>query len=234
MITRGDRLKIRKLVQEYWEGRVKEASFATLTQGKEVGHTIANIVDTETTRRLQQEFEARFQFDASGKKRERSMGDLWLLSGDTYNPTNVKTGVTGKGGQPNMVSLVKLISALFERQIDSYDLLLVKFALGSEIDVTVYLIDMLNHLEHMTFDAGPGQIMLRADAFFSAVSPQAIPSEDRPLVQKIDDLFALYEDGIRRLVQNRKVRLERLRRKRAEFARRGIRLPIDQSELRLR
>ena len=56
------------------------------------------------------------------------MGDLWLGSSGMYNPINVKAGVYGVGGQPNLVSLAKLTDGLLDHVIDSYYLLFVKFA----------------------------------------------------------------------------------------------------------
>ena len=54
---------------------------------------------------------------------------------------------------------------------------------------------------YTTFDSGPGQMMLRARAFFDAYDPTMV--QTRTISEKVSDLFALYEDGERRLRVNR-------------------------------
>jgi hypothetical protein len=127
---------------------------------------------------------------------------------------NVKTGIVGAEGQPNLVSLKKVLASIMARQIDSYYLLIVKMQIAREgIEPSVYLVDMLDWLDYVTFDSGPGQMMLRAVRFFGefdAEKAQALSIRD-----KVQRLMALYEDGERRLKENRERDLERYR---LEFA----------------
>jgi hypothetical protein len=131
------------------------------------------------------------------------MGDIWLESGGIYHPINVKTGVSSTNGQLNMVSLKKLLDALLGQQIDSYYLLMVKFEIQQPITCIVYFIDMLDYLDYVTFDSGPGQIMLKSRLFFPFLAQQKNPPR-RTIKQKVEHLLALLEDGERRLVENRK------------------------------
>src|SRR5579862_5705749 len=132
----------------------------------------------------------------------RSMGDIWVLSNGIYNPVNIKSGELGKQGQPNMVSLKKLLRALLLRQIDSYYLLLVKMKLGASPQATVYLVDILDHLDVTTFDSGPGQIMLKERLFYQRMADGATPPI-LTLDEKIAKLFEMLEDADRRLLENR-------------------------------
>jgi hypothetical protein len=144
------------------------------------------------------------------------MGDIWLEDNDIYHPINVKSGLVGSEGQPNLVSLKKVLNAILSRWIDSYYLLIVKLEIPEpgRIRPTVYLVDMLNHLDLVTFDSGPGQIMLRARAFFSGYD-QAKKSKVQPFGDKVSRLMDLLEDGERRLKANRERSLELFR---ARFA----------------
>lgn len=163
---------------------------------------MADFVDERTTALLEVKFVTRFQSGKGGVARARSMGDVWLQSGGLFNPINVKTGVSGANGQPNLVSLKKLLRALLHDEIDSYYLLFVKFELAPVVRPKVFLVDLLDHLGFATYDDGPGQMMLLEERFFDAMESthHAAPSS---IVTKIDHLFAMLNDGNRRLIQNR-------------------------------
>lgn len=237
MITPSDLKVIEELTRKFWEQQVKTDEFHGLFQGKEIGHRIADYVDERTTAMLEKEFEVVHEVDSQGKKRARSMGDVWIKSGGIYNPVNVKAGEAGKNGQPNMVSLTKLIDAILSEEIDSYYLLIVKMELsidqddGRVITPRVYLVDMLDYLDFITFDSGPGQSMLKEkqfyDAFASGFQPEAMT-----LAQKLQKMIDLYEDGNRRLLENRQKKLDRIRAKVRAYSLRKSHV-VDQGGMRL-
>lgn len=212
---------IRRVTEEtllYWRSEVTHSYFIDLAKGKEIGHKMADLVDEKTTALLTVNHQTRHQYNSKGERRARSMGDTWLLGGDICHPINVKTGVVGSEGQPNLVSLKKVLSAIIERQIDSYYLLMVKMAIledADDIQPSVVFTDMLDWLPYTTFDAGPGQMMLRAKAFFADYDPAMLPS--RTISEKVSDLFELYQDGERRLRNNRDRDLNRYRDEVARF-----------------
>lgn len=209
--------QIRREVQKFWDGEVTKDYFITAAQGKEIGHRIADLVDDKSTGLLATKYLTKYQRDRRGEKLPRSMGDIWLEHKGIYHPVNVKTGVSAANGQPNMVSLKKLLDALLQRQIDSYYLLIVKFEIQKSIKCTVSFLDMLDHLEYVTFDSGPGQIMLKANAFYAARAAQT-STRQRPIKEKIDDLLELLEDGERRLAANRKAALIKYRSMAKQYA----------------
>jgi hypothetical protein len=237
VITPSDLKVIEELTRKFWEQQVKTDEFHGLFQGKEIGHRIADYVDERTTAMLEKEFEVVHEVDSQGKKRARSMGDVWIKSGGIYNPVNVKAGEAGKNGQPNMVSLTKLIDAILSEEIDSYYLLIVKMELsidqddGRVITPRVYLVDMLDYLNFITFDSGPGQSMLKEkqfyDAFASGFQPEAMT-----LAQKLQKMIDLYEDGNRRLLENRQKKLDRIRAKVRAYSLRKSHV-VDQGGMRL-
>lgn len=195
--------RITELTLAMWQEKAaKDEVFLALTRGKERGHRMADFVDERTTELLDVHFATRFQPGKGGKARARSMGDVWLKSNDMFNPINVKTGVSGANGQPNLVSLKKLLRALLNDQIDSYYLLFVKFELEKVVRPKVFLVDLLEHLDFATYDDGPGQMMLLEERFFGAIKGGHCASTS-PMIQKIDRLFDILKDGNRRLIQNR-------------------------------
>jgi hypothetical protein len=207
--------KIQRVAEEtldYWREEVTKPFIVELARGKEIGHKLADLVDEKTSALLTVNHITKHQHGSDGEKRSRSMGDLWLLDGDIYHPVNVKTGVVGAEGQPNLVSLKKVLSAILQHQIDSYYLLIVKMAIHGDATIVpgVFFIDMLDWLKYVTFDSGPGQMMLKANSFFSAYRPGVAPV--RTIQEKVGDLLALYEDGERRLQVNRARDLEKYRR----------------------
>jgi len=225
MITPDDQARVRALAEEYWSAEVQTDQFRALFAGKEIGHRIADYVDERTTGMLEESFQTVHELDGQGRARARSMGDVWLRSGGIYNPVNVKAGEAGKNGQPNMVSLTKLLDALLSHQIDSYYLLIVKMRLATvpasadvpessltpdEITANVYFVDMLDYLDYITFDAGPGQTMLREKQFYEAVDAGWAPGR-LTIGDKVSRLIDLLEDGDRRLIENRAKKMDRLR-----------------------
>jgi hypothetical protein len=193
---------IKRETTAYWEDEVKKADIIGIAKGKEIGHKLADLVDEKTTALLTVKYLTRHQRDATGRARSRSMGDLWLHDNGIYHPVNVKTGIVGAEGQPNLVSLKKVLAAVMARQIDSYYLLIVKMQIAAnEILASVYLGDMLDWLDYVTFDSGPGQMMLKAVKFFTQYDPKTVIHLD--IKQKAQRLMDLYEDGERRLKVNR-------------------------------
>lgn len=219
MIDKQFAEEIRHATQIYWDGEVGKPDFIERAKGKEIGHRIADLVDDNTTAllTLHYPYATKHQYDKQHIKVKRSMGDIWLKCNEIYHPINVKTGVSGKGGAPNMVSLKKVLKALLLCQIDSYYLLMVKLALGNPIRCTVYFVDMLDYLDYVSFDSGPGQIMLKADAFFEAME-RGLGSAERTMQQKVQTLFTLLEDSVRRLVKNRQQALAEYQQRVARYA----------------
>jgi hypothetical protein len=198
------------MTEEYWRERVQTAEFASMAAGKEIGHRIADYVDDHTTAKL--------------------FADL-----------DVKHEVNAKGG-----TLTKLLKRLMDHQIDSYDLLIVKMNLPGvdiephatagetialDIEVHVYFVDMLDYLDFVTFDAGPGQLMLKEREFYPAVDA-LVEQPTNSLAEKVERCMALMEDGIERLLRNRETRVAELRDQMTAF-RAVANLAVDQAGLLL-
>ena len=196
----------------YWKAEVQKPEIISIAKGKEIGHKLADLVDEKTTALLTVNHITKQQRDAHGDERAWSMGDLWLQDNGIYHPVNVKTGIIGAEGQPNLVSLKKVLSAIMARQIDSYYLLIVKMQITAKnIESSVYMIDMLDWLDYVTFDSGPGQMMLKAVKFFNEFNPKRV--KQLGIKDKVRKLMDLYEDGERRLKENREKDLEQYKQK---------------------
>ncbi len=157
------------------------------------------------------------------------MGDIWVSSHGVYNPINVKAGLQAMRGQPNVVSMQKLLDYVLKRWIDSYYLLIIKFDLSTAITHRVYFIDLLDWLDFITYDAGPGQIMLREQELYDELDAGRVP-EHRTIFEKVESLFVLFERQLRALFANRQQRLDRQRAMAQEF--RQEEFIVDQSEMK--
>ena len=132
-------------------------------------------------------------------------------------------------GQPNLVSMQKLLDYLLNRWIDSYYLLVIKFDISaSTVTHKLTLVDMLDWLEFVTYDAGPGQIMLRERDFIAAYDSGDIPPE-RSVPEKAEMLFELFEQKLTALFENRRARLRRQRGLLVSF--RDTDFLVDQSQM---
>ena len=138
------------------------------------------------------------------------MGDVWIADKSIFHPVNVKAGLQDMNGQPNVVSMQKLLDYILNRWIDSYYLLIVKFVLDEPIGQKTVVVDLLEWLDFITYDAGPGQIMLKERDFFAAIAEGHVPVK-RTMAQKVECLFSRFEAGVESLARNRERRLDRQR-----------------------
>ncbi|MGO8751601.1 MAG: hypothetical protein ACLQNE_37140 [Thermoguttaceae bacterium] len=211
---------IKQASLEYWKSEVRKPAIIEIAKGKEIGHKVADLVDEKTSALLTLNYITKREHNSAGKARSRSMGDLWLQDNDIYHPVNVKTGIVGSEGQPNLVSLKKVLRAVMSRHIDSYYLLYVKLQISpQEIVPTVHLVDMLDCMDYVTFDSGPGQMMLKAVKFFTGCDPDTLPSLS--IREKAQRLMDLLEDGEKRLKVNREKDLDRVRKSFMAFMEQG-------------
>ncbi|MBK7209545.1 MAG: hypothetical protein IPH99_04140 [Xanthomonadales bacterium] len=103
-----------------------------------------------------------------------------------------------------------------------------KFSLGDPVQHKIALVDMLDWLDFIVYDAGPGQIMLRERDFFLAWDSGNKPRV-RTMVEKVELLFGRFEAGVDSLICNRKERLRRQRKLFEDFGDRKF--EVDQSGL---
>lgn len=235
MISIVDQNKIVDLTCKFWKIEVDNKDFRKIFRGKEIGHRIADYVDEQTTKMLTGKFNVKHQYNKQGNPTKRSMGDLWIESNKMYNPVNVKSGLVGARGQPNMVALNKLLAALLSEQIDSYYLLFVKMEvpdpMSGPVIPHVYLVDILDWLHRTVFQSGPGQIMLNEDQFFADMNAGIKPVV-KPIDDKVSKLGEMLEDGDGRLVANRLKKTQAVK-KRIEIYRNEPRKSVNQKGLRL-
>lgn len=193
-------------VNNYWHSNMD--SLIDRLEGKEQGHKVADYVDDKTSAHIYADYNAAFERNKNGEKKSRSMGDIWIKDNEIFHPVNIKSSVTGSNGQPNMVSMHKLVNNIIAHRIDSYYLLIVKLdQMKGKWETSIHFLDMLNMLDYITFDAGPGQIMLKATSFYNDLDVIKKRKNNDTTHQKVKKLYKIMLDGEERLVINRKRRL---------------------------
>ena len=220
--------RILDLTKAHWTKHVRDESFAELIEGKEPGHRIADYVDDRTSSLLKVNLDTRYESDGKGSIRKRSMGDIWVRSHGMYNPINVKSGLQAMNGQPNVVSMQKLLDYIIRAVIDSYYLLIIKFDLSKGISHKSYLIDLLDWTDFITYDAGPGQIMLREQYLYQRLDAAHVP-QYQTIFEKVNGLLRLFEKQLSSLIINRQQRLERQQKLVREFQ--HTEFVVDQSHM---
>lgn len=229
MIDPTTQIGIIRATEHFWSRHIRSGEFQRRATGKEVGHRIADYVEEHTVNLLDQQFTTGYQHNTRGQRMARGMGDIWIHSSGIFNPLNVKSGESGKNGQPNMVSLKKLLRALSNGQIDSYYLLIIKFDFTWH-EAVVYLTDILDVLDFTHFDSGPGQLMLKEARFYTSMDA-GYRAPHLTISQKISELLKVLEDGDRRLLINREREREKLTGIATSYRHSQ---PIDQSAFRIR
>ena len=123
----------------------------------------------------------------------------------------------------------KLLDYIMKRWIDSYHLLIVKFDLSENVSHKLYFIDVLDWIDFITYDAGPGQIMLREQDLYDALDAKRVPPH-RTIFEKVDALFDLFERQLQALLANRQDRLKRQRALSRQFQKTPF--AVDQSQMK--
>ncbi|KKZ14612.1 MAG: hypothetical protein TQ37_00595 [Candidatus Synechococcus spongiarum 15L] len=100
----------------------------------------------------------------------------------------------------------KLLDYILNRQIDSYYLLIIKFDISKQISHKLYFIDLLDWIDFIAYDAGPGQIMLKEQDLYDELDSENSPKK-RTIFEKVDILFNLFEQKLISMFNNRKERL---------------------------
>jgi hypothetical protein len=120
---------------------------------------------------------------------------------------------------------------VIKRSIDSYWLLSIRISTAEpQLVAGLLLVNIFDYLDFMTFDSGPGQMMLRSDLFYAYIRDGGSP-RPLPIDETLDRLIEIRRDGDARLLANRRTRLQRL-----ELVASGFdpNVPIDQRNIDLR
>ena len=106
-----------------------------------------------------------------------------------------------------------------------------KFDISKRSDIThrTYFFDLLDWTDFVTYDAGPGQIMLKEQGFYDAYDTDAVQPR-RSMQEKVGRLFSLFEQQVEALFENRRKRLRRQRTQLGRFGDAPFR--VDQSKMR--
>ncbi|KKN34521.1 hypothetical protein LCGC14_0792710 [marine sediment metagenome] len=158
-----------------------------------------------------------------GKKKARSLSDGFFA---IYSRVfiNIKTSYEERSGQPNICSLPKLIKQFVETeflkqfvtgQFDDYLLVHIYFDVKNQ-KIKVCFISLFDNLEYVTYNDGPGQMMLKKSKLFNG-SKQTIRASSKKMtnnrrVQIADQLLNMLTDGTERLIRARRRRNLKLKR----------------------
>lgn len=212
-------IQLKYNIEEFFETEVEEneALKKSILEGKEIGHTISSDIDEKTSQVLRDaghpivhEIDERTQ-----EPKARSFGDIWIRDGDYVNPINVKTGVLNSGsyGNSNMASMSRLKDAYLSGAIDAYYLAIVKFDVDEDQKITprVYFVDGLNFIDHMNYNMGTGQIMMKEKELYDAITTDTTRSLSRR--EKVEKLRDLYDSGL----QEAKAKIARMEKGQSDF-----------------
>ena len=206
--------------------------YRDIFQWKEAGHQLGDRIDQKLTEHLMMKFPGKIGFERrAGKKCNRSMGDFWFKnSNGCYIPINTKVGVVNDGhilGQPNIASINKVMDGIINGILDSYYLLIIKLFVDTHtkrLHHKVWFTDILDWLDKsvVTFDAGPGQMMLKAKKFHELLNETDTSASPRLDVKtKLHFLKNLFDDGEKRLLLNREKNRKAMDKKYNLFMSRG-------------
>jgi len=189
----------------------------SIKSGGEVGHKVSDFLATCIENSLIDNDNIKCGFEYSKKNEKvdiRSMGDIWVKCNTSkyYTPINVKISFTKKGS-PNIAALNRIINGLNNKNIDSYYLLIVNIDEDTAKILSVVLINILDYVEFIRYDAGPGQTMLDQKRFYSHIEEFKIKRPNKKLTPRLRDelvdiLIETELDGLDRLIKNRMKRID--------------------------
>lgn len=195
-------IQLKYNISEFFEHEVVEnaALRQSILEGKEIGHTISSDIDTKTSQVLKDAgHPIVYEVDQkTNAKKARSFGDIWIRDGNYVNPINVKTGVVSSDsyGNSNMVSMSRLKDAYLSNEISAYYLAIVKFDVSEDETITpqVFFVDALNFVDHLNYNMGTGQIMMKEKELYTAIEEN--PTKTLTREEKITKLKGLYQSGL--------------------------------------
>lgn len=201
---------IEKKLSEKWKTVLQSnATFINILNGKEGGHSIASYVDETTIKFIKEEFPS---LSIVKEKKKRSIGDFWLNNGNCFIPFNIKTGNTNKGGSPNVVSLDKIYDFIYKHVINKYFLIIVLFQKNENWKLRILkIINILDYPEYLSYDYGPGQIMLKQDKFIKDIESGNIITKNILIKDTLKNLYKLANDNekLTKFVKNRQAKLQK-------------------------
>jgi len=158
---------------------------------KEQGHKFYQIAEDFICEKLA------LKFDSNIPKSARDIADVYVFN----TPVNVKFGIGEKNGRPNMVSMNRLI-ALSSKSEDAQYIML-KIKVKSEADISVSTMDVLSNLHLISYNAGPGQTMLKEEDYYQEILSGGDFKFGVSKLERNKQLEFMYLDGLEKLQINR-------------------------------
>jgi hypothetical protein len=182
--------EVKSILQPQFEKFFSKSNIQSLLKGKESGHTLASEVETLSSKLLIQNgynisYETYEKGKEKGKEKIRANSDF-ILDG---HRVNVKFSSEVEG-QPNICSIKRLMDGLVNGEIDGYYILKIKYNRITK-KVKVYFFDVLDCLDVVGYNGGPGQTMLKEKHFYDKYETKVIVRKS--VEEKIQSLFELYE-----------------------------------------
>jgi len=166
---------------------------------KEQGHKFYQIAEEYIRDKLVE------QFNAKIPKKARDIADVVVFG----TPVNIKFGISENFGRPNLVSMNRLINLSSESELSQYIILKIKVFSPEKISVST--VDILSNLNLVSYNAGPGQTMLKEKQYYQHLEANkfnfGVSKKERNT-----QLEYMYLDGLENLQINRdKVKKENLK-----------------------
>jgi hypothetical protein len=129
------------------------------SKSDELGHSHGPGVQKEVKKVLSKKYDIKEVVNKNGTKPKRPFADN-ILKG-FYN--NVKFTTTEEGN-PNLGSMNRMIKHVLKQSNSEYYVTIVKY-LANKKDCEVQFVNILQFIDCLTYDAGPGQIMITQKKF---------------------------------------------------------------------
>tara|TARA_R110001592_G_scaffold362067_2_gene674787 strand:- start:70 stop:741 length:672 start_codon:yes stop_codon:yes gene_type:complete len=193
---------LKPIMHEYFKSNGAKKLLTT----KESGHVMGTIVEEKCSVILTESgYNIIKETDKNGEELARAHSDFNLVINGYSNRINVKFS-SEKNGQPNICSINRMMNSLKEGVIDSYYMLKIKFDRVNK-ETEVYLVDILDYIDCMTFNSGTGQIMLKEKEFYECYDKKREVRGKLPLSQKKRMVYKLYIDKTKEHIELREKQL---------------------------
>jgi len=152
-------------IEQYLTQKLSEEYFANfdieIKKSDELGHSHGPGVQKMVGKLLSEHFDITYEKDKNGKPKKRSFSDN-LIQG---HPNNVKFTIINSGS-PNLVSMNRMINHVFNSKNDTYYVTIVHYDIPTQV-LKVNFVNILQFVESLRYNSGPGQIMINQERFYS-------------------------------------------------------------------
>jgi hypothetical protein len=185
VFTFGQEREIEKYLEKELSPYFKDFE-SELLKSDEIGHTHGPKIQKEVGILLSKKYNVKYELDKKGKPKKRAFSDNIIE--ENYN--NVKFGISVGG--PNLVAMNKMVKNVNDNNLMCYYTTFVHYDIIKKT-IKVRFVNILQFTDCLSYNGGPGQIMVQQAKFNSEYEKYVISQrpnfDSKKMIKEINLLY---------------------------------------------